>query len=66
MKRVVASKNFYLGKRAVIVGAGLGGLSAAGVLSDYFDEVRILDRDELRDGAIPRTGVPQVNISAAC
>jgi hypothetical protein len=36
MKRVVASKNFYLGKRAVIVAAGLGGLSAAGVLSDYF------------------------------
>jgi len=66
MKRVVASKNFYLGKRAVIVGAGLGGLSAAGVLSDYFDEVRILDRDELPDGTIPRPGVPQVNISTAC
>jgi hypothetical protein len=36
MKRVVASNNFYLGQRAVVVPAGLGGLSAAGVLADYF------------------------------
>jgi 2-polyprenyl-6-methoxyphenol hydroxylase-like FAD-dependent oxidoreductase len=59
MKRAVASKNSHLGKRAIVVGAGLGGLSAAGVLSDYFDEVMILDRDELPDNAIPRPGVPQ-------
>jgi 2-polyprenyl-6-methoxyphenol hydroxylase-like FAD-dependent oxidoreductase len=59
MKREVAAKNSYLGTRAIVVGAGLGGLSAAGVLSDYFDEVIILDRDELPDNAIPRPGVPQ-------
>ena len=59
MKRAVASKNFYLGKRAIVVGAGLGGLSAARALSDYFEEVMILDRDELPDNAIPRPGVPQ-------
>ena len=59
MKRAVASKNSYLGKRAIVVGAGLGGLSAAGVLSDYFEEVMILDRDKLPDNAIPRPGVPQ-------
>lgn len=37
MKREVTSKNSYFGKRAIVVGAGLSGLSAARVLSDYFD-----------------------------
>jgi 2-polyprenyl-6-methoxyphenol hydroxylase-like FAD-dependent oxidoreductase len=59
MKREVVAKIPNLGKRAIVVGAGLGGLSAARVLSDYFDEVMILDRDELPDDAIPRPGVPQ-------
>jgi hypothetical protein len=59
MKREVTSKNSYLGRRAVVIGAGLGGLSAARVLADYFDDVIILDRDELPDDAAPRPGVPQ-------
>jgi 2-polyprenyl-6-methoxyphenol hydroxylase-like FAD-dependent oxidoreductase len=59
MKREVISETACLGKRAIVVGAGLGGLSAARVLSDYFDEVVILDRDELPDNVIPRPGVPQ-------
>ena len=59
MKRAVAPKNSYLDKHAIVVGAGLGGLSAARVLSDYFGEVMILDRDELPGDAIPRPGVPQ-------
>ena len=59
MKREVISKTAHLGKRAIVVGAGLGGLSAARVLSDHFDEVLILDRDELPDNVIPRHGVPQ-------
>jgi len=59
MKREAISETAHLGKRAIVVGAGLGGLSAARVLSDYFDEVVILDRDELPDNAIPRPGVPQ-------
>ena len=48
-----------LGQRAVVVGAGMAGLSAARVLADYFDEVIILDRDELPDDVAPRPGVPQ-------
>jgi cation diffusion facilitator CzcD-associated flavoprotein CzcO len=48
MKPEVTSENCYLGERAIVVGAGLGGLSAARVLADYFGEVMILDRDELR------------------
>ena len=59
MKREAILKNSFLGRRAVVVGAGLGGLSAARVLADYFDEVIILDRDELPDDAAPRPGVPQ-------
>ena len=59
MKREVTSKHSYLGKRAIVVGAGLGGLSTARVLSDHFGEVVILDRDELPEDAIPRPGVPQ-------
>jgi 2-polyprenyl-6-methoxyphenol hydroxylase-like FAD-dependent oxidoreductase len=50
---------YYLGERAIVVGGGLGGLSAARALSDRFRQVVILDRDELPDGAIPRPGVPQ-------
>jgi flavin-dependent dehydrogenase len=59
MKRETTTKKSFLGRRAVVVGAGLGGLSAARVLADYFDEVIILDRDDLPDEASPRPGVPQ-------
>jgi 2-polyprenyl-6-methoxyphenol hydroxylase-like FAD-dependent oxidoreductase len=59
MKPEVPAKNSYLGKCAIVVGAGVGGLLAARVLSDYFDEVMILDRDELPEDTIPRPGVPQ-------
>ncbi len=59
MEREATFKTSLLGQRAVIVGAGMGGLSAARVLADYFDEVIILDRDELPDDAAPRPGVPQ-------
>ncbi len=59
MEREATFKTSLLGQRAVVVGAGMGGLSAARVLADYFDEVIILDRDELPDAAVPRPGVPQ-------
>ena len=59
MKRHVAFNHSHLGKRAIVVGAGVGGLSTARVLSDYFDEIMILDRDELPDEATWRPGVPQ-------
>jgi len=59
MRRQTASENYYLGERAIIVGGGVGGLSAARAVSDYFAEVLILDRDQLPDSATPRPGVPQ-------
>jgi len=59
MKRAVTFKKSHFGKRAIVVGAGLSGLSVARVLSDHFDEVMIMDRDKLPDDATPRPGVPQ-------
>lgn len=48
-----------LGKQAVVVGAGMGGLAAAGALADYFERVIVLDRDALPMSATPRIGTPQ-------
>ncbi len=48
-----------LGERAIVIGAGMGGLMAAGVLARYFATVTVLDKDRLPAEAEPRTGVPQ-------
>jgi len=47
------------GARAVVVGAGIGGLAAAAALAPFFDAVEIFDKDELPDSPSPRKGVPQ-------
>lgn len=44
---------------AIVIGAGIAGLSAARVLADRFAEVVVVDRDELPEHAGPRRGVPQ-------
>nr|MDT0657355.1 hypothetical protein [Micromonospora sp. DSM 115978] len=44
---------------AVVIGAGIAGLTAARALSDRFDRVVVLDRDELSAEPAPRRGVPQ-------
>jgi len=48
-----------IGQRAVVIGAGIGGLSAAGVLAPYFRQVLILERDVLKQAPEARLGVPQ-------
>jgi 2-polyprenyl-6-methoxyphenol hydroxylase-like FAD-dependent oxidoreductase len=48
-----------LGRRAVVVGAGIGGLAAAGALAQYFERVDILERDRLAAPAGSRPGTPQ-------
>jgi 2-polyprenyl-6-methoxyphenol hydroxylase-like FAD-dependent oxidoreductase len=48
-----------LGHRAVVVGAGIGGLSIAGALAKYFERVEILERDRLTASAASRSGTPQ-------
>ena len=46
-------------RRAVVLGASMAGLSAAAVLASRFDEVVIVERDELPDEPGDRRGVPQ-------
>ncbi|MGY1711791.1 FAD-dependent oxidoreductase [Geodermatophilus sp. SYSU D00758] len=44
---------------AVVVGASMGGLLAARVLSEACDHVTVVERDVLPDDPVPRRGVPQ-------
>ncbi|GAA1689659.1 FAD-binding monooxygenase [Kribbella yunnanensis] len=48
-----------MGTRAVIAGGSMAGLLAAKVLSRWYDEVVVLDRDQLPLDAVHRKGVPQ-------
>jgi 2-polyprenyl-6-methoxyphenol hydroxylase-like FAD-dependent oxidoreductase len=48
-----------IARRAVVVGAGVAGLFVARVVSDYFDEVVLVDRDDVPDSPRARDGVPQ-------
>jgi len=40
-----------IGKQAVVIGAGMGGLTAAGALADHFDRVIVLEREHPALGA---------------
>jgi glycine/D-amino acid oxidase-like deaminating enzyme len=51
--------SYKLGRRAIVVGAGIGGLSAAGALVKSFDQVDVLERDDLATSAQSRSGTPQ-------
>ena len=45
-----------IGKQAVVIGAGMGGLTAAGALADHFDQVLVLERDTLPSEPAHRAG----------
>ena len=47
------------GRQAIVIGAGIGGLTAAKALSSYFANVTVLERDALPSAPIMRTGTPQ-------
>jgi 2-polyprenyl-6-methoxyphenol hydroxylase-like FAD-dependent oxidoreductase len=47
------------GQHAVVIGGGIGGMCAARVLSGHFEQVTLIERDELPEGAAHRKGVPQ-------
>lgn len=49
----------FSGQRAVVIGAGIGGLSIAGALAPYFERVEILERDRLSASAASRPATPQ-------
>ena len=48
-----------IGKQAVVIGAGIAGLTAAGALASRFDHVVVLERDSLPSEPTYRSGTPQ-------
>jgi|GEM_PF-4812756 glycine/D-amino acid oxidase-like deaminating enzyme len=44
---------------AVAIGAGIGGMCAARMLSEHFERVPLVERDELSGTPMHRKGVPQ-------
>lgn len=48
----------FLGRRAIVIGAGMGGLSAAGALTGHFERVDILERDLVTASPASRVGTP--------
>ena len=48
-----------LGRQAVVIGAGMSGLAAAGALANHFEQVTVLERDGLADHPSYRPGTPQ-------
>jgi 2-polyprenyl-6-methoxyphenol hydroxylase-like FAD-dependent oxidoreductase len=48
-----------IGAHAVVLGASMSGLFAARVLSEFYDRVTVVERDDLGDEATARRGVPQ-------
>jgi flavin-dependent dehydrogenase len=48
-----------LKEKAIIIGGGIAGLLAARVLSTYFKQVLIIEKDRYPEKAVPRNGVPQ-------
>ena len=49
----------FLGKKAVVIGGSIAGLLAARILSDFFEEVFIIEKDQKNEKDLTRTGVPQ-------
>jgi flavin-dependent dehydrogenase len=49
------------GSKAVVIGSGIAGLTAARVLTKHFDDVIVIDRDWLPDEPSFRAGIPQAH-----
>jgi len=50
-----------LGQQAVVIGGSIAGLMTARVLADYFEQVTILERDEIEDRPVIHKSIPQGN-----
>ncbi len=50
--------NGWNSEGAIVIGAGFAGLMSARILSNYFEQVTVIDRDRLPEGADARDGTP--------
>ncbi|MBT2729906.1 FAD-dependent monooxygenase [Bacillus sp. ISL-75] len=55
----MSTTNRFLGEKALVIGGSIAGLLAARILSDFFKEVLIIEKDQKREKHLTRTGVPQ-------
>ncbi|MEH7483161.1 hypothetical protein V7157_19265 [Neobacillus drentensis] len=44
----MSSTNSFLGKQALVIGGSIAGLFAARIMSDFFEEVLIIEKDQKR------------------
>ncbi|MEH7308343.1 FAD-dependent oxidoreductase [Neobacillus drentensis] len=49
----------FLGEKALVIGGSIAGLLAARVLSDFYEEVLLIEKDQMGKKEWTRTGVPQ-------
>src|SRR4029450_10338717 len=54
-----AMASSLVGKQAVVVGAGMGGLAATGAIAQHFEQVAVVERDALPAEPVHRPGIPQ-------
>ena len=59
LNRKVAKQYSFDTHHAIVIGGSMAGLLAARVLSEHFEQVTIIERDQCIDDAQPRKGVPQ-------
>ena len=55
----VAMVSTLIGSQALVIGAGIAGLTAASVLAHRFEHVVVLERDSLPAQPTHRAGTPQ-------
>lgn len=48
-------------KKVIVIGGGFSGLCAAKMLANYFDQVIVLDKDNLTSPEVVRRGIPQIH-----
>jgi 2-polyprenyl-6-methoxyphenol hydroxylase-like FAD-dependent oxidoreductase len=50
-----------LGEHAIVIGGSIAGLMTARVLSDFFDQVTVIERDDIEERPVVRKSIPQGN-----
>ncbi|MFL6561810.1 MAG: hypothetical protein ACJ8MO_37610, partial [Bacillus sp. (in: firmicutes)] len=51
--------NRFIGKNAVVIGGSIAGLLTARILSEFYEKVLLIEKDQQSRKDLTRTGVPQ-------